>query len=309
MAARRKEGSHLAGFWEFPGGKIESGEGPEECLARELYEEFGITAEIGMYIGESIHSYGNKVIRLLAYKVTRFKGTFQLIAHDAIQWCRPEDLAAIKWAPADIALVNQYKAIRSTEAFYIAEAESYALETLNVDVSHLYPAFTTMLPKNAHILDLGCGCGRDSQHFLQQGYQLTAIDFSPTLAAIAEKKLAHPVKIKPFSEIQEKNLYDGIWANASLLHSPKGQIREIFKRLLDALKNGGLFFMSFKFGLLEEMDPRGRFFNNYTQESLTELLASFPEIAVQRIWENTSCLRGANQKWVNAIVKKCRDAA
>lgn len=309
MAARRKKGSHLEGLWEFPGGKIEEGETPEVCLARELDEEFGITAEIGMYIGESIHAYSNKIIRLLAYRVPRFEGIIQLIDHDEINWLSPSALESIEWAPADIPLVNQYKAIISTSEYYKKEAASYCAETLSFGVDDLYPPFLSKLSPNAHILDLGCGAGRDSRHFLQQGYQITALDSSPAIAAFAEKEINAPVEVKTFSEIRAIDTFDGVWANASLLHCPKGQIEEVFRRLINSLRANGVWFMSFKYGSKETMDHCGRFFNNYTKESLTDLLCSFDEIQIQDVWENTCLLRGKNQCWVNAIVKKKGDPA
>jgi mutator protein MutT len=116
MSARRKPGLHLAGYWEFPGGKVEPGESPEACLARELHEEFGITAQVGAYIGESTHDYGSKIIRLLAYRVAEFEGEFKLHDHDAIQWLPPDELSAVRWAPADIPLVEQYLAQRCSWA-------------------------------------------------------------------------------------------------------------------------------------------------------------------------------------------------
>ncbi len=106
LAARRKVGLHLAGYWEFPGGKIENGETPEQCLQRELMEEFSVQCEIGEFVGESIFDYGHKTIRLLGYFVTHTGGTFQLTDHDDICWLAAEELPALQWAPADIALVK-----------------------------------------------------------------------------------------------------------------------------------------------------------------------------------------------------------
>jgi 8-oxo-dGTP diphosphatase len=108
FTARRKKGKHLAGFWEFPGGKLEENETPEECLARELQEEFNIITRVGAYVGESIYDYGNKLVRLMAYQVEHLEGEFKLIDHDEMRWLALNELDSVKWAPADIPLVEQY---------------------------------------------------------------------------------------------------------------------------------------------------------------------------------------------------------
>lgn len=109
LAARRRKGKHLAGYWELPGGKLETGESPEFCLVRELKEEFDVETTVGSFFGENIHNYNGKVVRLLAYQVTHNKGDFKLIDHDKILWLALDDLRSVKWAPADIPLVDNYQ--------------------------------------------------------------------------------------------------------------------------------------------------------------------------------------------------------
>lgn len=106
FAARRKPGIHLAGYWEFPGGKIENGETPEQCLFRELQEELCVTTEVGDYIGESLYDYGTKVVRLIGYHVKHIDGKFELNDHDELRWLAVEELDSVEWAPADIPLVD-----------------------------------------------------------------------------------------------------------------------------------------------------------------------------------------------------------
>ncbi len=110
FAARRNPGSHMAGFWEFPGGKIEAGETPEDCLARELFKEFGIVTKVGDFFCESTHDYGTKTIQLLAYRVEHISGEFELMAHDDLRWLSLDELDQIKWAQADVPLVALYRA-------------------------------------------------------------------------------------------------------------------------------------------------------------------------------------------------------
>ena len=109
FSARRKTGLHLAGFWEFPGGKLEASETAEECLARELQEGFQIVVRVGDYVGETVYDYGVKVVRLIAYRVEHLYGDFELIDHDEVRWLAVDELDSVEWAPADIPLVQRYK--------------------------------------------------------------------------------------------------------------------------------------------------------------------------------------------------------
>ena len=84
LAARRASNRHLAGFWEFPGGKIETGESPEQCLARELSEEFEVESSIGEFFMESVYHYEEKSIKLLAYRVTLNSTIDTMNDHDQI---------------------------------------------------------------------------------------------------------------------------------------------------------------------------------------------------------------------------------
>jgi 8-oxo-dGTP diphosphatase len=86
LSAKRSSGKHLADHWGFPGSKFEPGETPEQCLKRGLKEEFTIESEIGEFVAESTFDYGDKCIRLLAYKVKHLSGEFQLIDYDEIRW-------------------------------------------------------------------------------------------------------------------------------------------------------------------------------------------------------------------------------
>lgn len=107
LIAQRANGEHLEGLWEFPGVKIEKGETPEQCLKRELFEEFGIDAGIGRFIAESRFSYRNKNIRLLAYNVEHLGGDFSLKVHSAVSWVALDQLANYSFAPADVPILEK----------------------------------------------------------------------------------------------------------------------------------------------------------------------------------------------------------
>ena len=107
LLARRQTGDHLAGHWEFPGGKIEDGETPEECLARELEEEFGVGAEIGAFITSSRFAYAKGEIELLAYEAELGEGEWVLASHDEVRWVGVEGLLGHELAPADVPIAER----------------------------------------------------------------------------------------------------------------------------------------------------------------------------------------------------------
>ena len=106
LLARRAPDQKLPGKWEFPGGKVEDGESPEECLKRELEEEFGIRAEVGKFITSNEHHYDHISIKLLAFNTTYISGTFTLVDHDKIEWVSPEELLDYDLAEADIPIAE-----------------------------------------------------------------------------------------------------------------------------------------------------------------------------------------------------------
>lgn len=92
LVGQRPENNSLAGQWEFPGGKIESGESPEYALKRELSEELGIDAEIGELKLSCTHSFGDVNILILFYEVKFWKGEIKAKHHMMLEWIHPEEL-------------------------------------------------------------------------------------------------------------------------------------------------------------------------------------------------------------------------
>lgn len=109
LIAQRKPGDRLEHQWEFPGGKVEPEETPEQALVRELHEEFGVETEVGPYIGVSVYAYEHITIELLAYWVRYRSGTFALHDHQAIRWVSIAQLDTYHFAPADIPIVQLLK--------------------------------------------------------------------------------------------------------------------------------------------------------------------------------------------------------
>jgi len=106
LIARRKPGKHMGGKWEFPGGKIEPGETPEQGLARELEEELALNARVGKFLCSTRFEGDGVSLDLLVYAVDSFEGTPQLREHDEIRWVRPDQIASFDLADSDRRVVE-----------------------------------------------------------------------------------------------------------------------------------------------------------------------------------------------------------
>ena len=111
IAQRKSEDKLFGGLWEFPGGKIEDGETPEECIARELKEELEIEAKIGTLITSNKHRYPDGIFELFAYRVQHFSGNFVLNDHDEIKWVTIDEISNFEFPPANTPIINYLKNI------------------------------------------------------------------------------------------------------------------------------------------------------------------------------------------------------
>ncbi len=148
---------------------------------------------------------------------------------------------------------------QATLDFYAREAELYAAR---YSVSDELKPFLLRLPSRGRVLELGCGGGQDSGAMLAAGFDVLPTDGSPELARQAEMRLGRPVKVLLFEDINFVAEFDGVWANACLLHVPKRALPEVCQRIHRALRPGGLLYASFKTGATETVDRFGRYYNN-----------------------------------------------
>jgi SAM-dependent methyltransferase len=158
-----------------------------------------------------------------------------------------------------------------TLEFYQGNAADYAAWSRHRHVR--LNGFLDALAPGASILELGCGAGADSAHMIAQGYDVRPTDGSPQMAAQAARKLGRAVETLLFHQLDAEKLYDGVWANACLLHVPRDQLGDVLARIWRALKPGGLFYASYKAGEGEGRDKLARYYNYPSEDWLRERYA------------------------------------
>ena len=136
----------------------------------------------------------------------------------------------------------------NTLNYYNTNAHSFVISTFLVDFTQTQDKFLHLLPPAATILDFGCGSGRDTKYFLDVGMQVDATDGSEELCRLASEYTGIPVRQMLFEELDAKAQYDGIWACSSILHLPKDTLKNVFGKMIEALKEHGVIYTSFKYG-------------------------------------------------------------
>jgi SAM-dependent methyltransferase len=195
----------------------------------------------------------------------------------------------------------------STIAYYDIHANEYCALTRQIDLREFYTRFLHELPVHAHILDAGCGSGRDTKAFLDLGHRVTAIDASAALAKLAAEYTNQECGIVRFQQIDLEEQFDGIWACASLLHVPGTEMNNVLSRFIRALKPRGVLYMSLKEGEGERFADDGRFFCDYTRDSLEQLTANFPSLDEIAFWRTEEIRSSGNhQPWLSFLFRKIK---
>jgi len=159
-----------------------------------------------------------------------------------------------------------------TLQFYRDNAQAYA-DWAKAPSTRLV-RFLGLLPPGGSILELGCGAGNHSAVMLSEGFAVRATDGSPEMAAIASRRLGHPVEAMLFDQLDAREAYDGVWASACLLHVPRDELESILGRIHRALKPSGVFYASFKIGDGDGRDNLGRYYNYPSPEWLQTTYAA-----------------------------------
>lgn len=202
-----------------------------------------------------------------------------------------------------------YKSI--TKKTYNLSAKDYAARdrkiiTETADVIIALNKFIRLLPKQARVLDLGSGTGRDSRFLFERSFRVVGIDFSKNM--IQEAKKINPLIDYRMMDLERikfgKNSFNGIWANASLHHIPKVHLKKIIKNIYNILKDGGIFFIKIKSGAGEGIRENKKFnkqlkryFAFYSIKELTDLLGAAKfNIIFKKI--------SKNKEWIDIFARK-----
>ena len=194
----------------------------------------------------------------------------------------------------------------NTLEYYNKNAKIYCDQTLVGNLQENYNKFLEHLQSNAYILDFGCGSGRDSKYFLDNGYNVKAIDGSIEMCKLASKYINQEVTCMKFEELNDINTYDGIWACSSILHIEKENLSDILIKMINSLKVNGVIYTSFKIGVGYEI-KEGKYYNYLTKDEMIQTLnKTSKSVELVDYFETLPSTRrkAENTIWGNFIIKK-----
>lgn len=194
----------------------------------------------------------------------------------------------------------------NTLEYYNKNAKQYYEQTLVGDLQENYDEFLKEIPKKSYILDFGCGSGRDSKYFKDNGYRVKAIDGSIEMCKLASEYIKQDVQCMRFDELNDKDTYDAIWACSSILHIEKEELPNILNKMIVALKDGGIIYTSFKIGKGYEI-KEGKYYNYITKEEMQNVLDKINlNVRIINYFETlpSTKRKAGNTIWGNFIIKK-----
>jgi predicted TPR repeat methyltransferase len=190
---------------------------------------------------------------------------------------------------------------KETLAVYDARAGDYLNLTVTEAPDTQLTRFITELPQGAHVLDLGCGPATASAHMRAAGHHPDPVDASCEMVNLANTTHDINARLARFDEITSIDIYDGIWANFSLLHAPRAEFPTHLSALKTALKPGGLFHIGMKLGTEAERDSIGRFYTYYSEDSLKAHLKDAGFTPFQSDFGSDTGLSGDIAPWITVL--------
>lgn len=190
-----------------------------------------------------------------------------------------------------------------TISYFNEHAEKQFREAFAITDRTMQDLFLSHVKEGGHILDLGCGTGRDTAYFIAKGYTVHPVDGAEKLATLASDYLQQPVTVMDFRQLCAEEEYDGIYASASIMHLPCEDLQNLFPKMIWALKEDGVLYASFKYGDFEGID-HGRYFTWLKEDRIRELTKDLPceIIEIGRFGRETEELYGFS--WIYVLLKK-----
>jgi SAM-dependent methyltransferase len=193
--------------------------------------------------------------------------------------------------------------VQKTLGYYEKYAQEFVSDTVDASLKFMLDDFISRLNNDAHILDLGCGSGRDSLYFIKAGFKVTAVDGSIELCKLASDYISQDVICHTFESYIPDSKFDGIWACSSLLHLDSSELPRMLLKYIGYLNSGGTFYLSFKYG-----DDEGfigeRYYNNMTEDKFRNVIKGIDSIKIidENITDDVR-VNHKNEKWYNVLLK------
>jgi predicted TPR repeat methyltransferase len=159
--------------------------------------------------------------------------------------------------------------------------------------------FLAHVPQGGHILDAGCGSGRDARAFTEAGFQVTAFDASAEMVTRATAYTGLDVTQMTFDDMAWVDEFDGIWACATLLHVPRDKLSSTFARFARALRRGGVWYLSVKHGT-DDRVVGARTFTDMTEREMRDRLEGVG-LSVIDLWVTDDVRPRRADRWVNTV--------
>lgn len=191
--------------------------------------------------------------------------------------------------------------------YYNRFAKKYYEETVDLSMEEQLQQFMKLIPDGAAVLDLGCGSGRDSLFLVEEGYDVTAVDGAKNMCELAQIHIGKEVLNLTYDELDFDEVFDGIWACASLVHVQTDELASTLLKVLRCLKPGGVIYMSFRYGDFLGFNSDIEF-NAYTEETIDAIITSCNEkqsVEYLDIYK-TRDLREEykDNEWINIYLRK-----
>ncbi|MEJ5347659.1 MAG: class I SAM-dependent methyltransferase [Desulfosoma sp.] len=193
-----------------------------------------------------------------------------------------------------------------TDDYYATHFEEYHRKTFFIDPTSFLQPLTRFLPPPAHVLDIGCGSGRDLSWFQRQGYKVTGLERSPGLACLARDATGAQILEADFEIFDFNTLQvDALVLVGALVHLPPKRVHLTLQRMLKALRDGGYILVSMKEGCGLWTAPDGRTFYLWQDKELRRL---FDELNLTVLYQARSVSSiGSQEIWLSYVLQLGKD--